>query len=1008
MYRSTFLYLLIICIILFFAFGCDCKDEDDAPSASSGQGDDDDDDNDDDDVIDDDDNDDDTPSCATDMLCSKSFSCDEEDEYLDCLDWYEDDENCLAMDLFIKCACLCLDDPLIYCNEYLSCKHECKNTYCPSDDDLPHDPPIPGIPGQKQMPPTIATTLTDEENGAIVSGGGIEIHVTLDPFSFNITRTIDEQTLLSTESGESDSGFAPIAFTKNNGFYWNQFYWGYRGYVGIDKPWSHSQKALFYWEKEGRVFFLIETDKKDRGRVLFIAGPFYDGAARIAASILPGTVGVNRAAFTFLSPSDEKYAGFGERFNKINQRGKIVGHWSEEGSIEPGSLRPILEIIDPDLPAEWALPGGEHATYMPIPFYLSNYGYGLLGDIPYHCEFDMASTHNDMFRITADTDEIQVVVFAGPTPADALFQYTERTGRSLAPRPWMLAPWNMFVGYPGQSWLDVAAQFRDADIPSTVTHSWTAITPTGSHRGSESGIIANNEYLHSIGYKSLCYLQPRVDKDRYTELWDEGTALDHFTRDAFGYPYVLSVFINLIHMTQFNISLIDFTHQGVDQWWHGILQTVLDLNYDGTMYDFGEYTPPDSHFADGNTGEYWHNPYPLIYQRSGFNFFSGLDDDTNDGIAPDILYFVRSGYSGSQNWTYAMWSGDPEADWSVSDGLPAQVVGGINAGLSGMPVWGSDIGGYHALLVPAPTAELPKRWYQFGAFCGLMRDMTAAEFTAGSRILPFDDSELTFIIRKYQKLRTQLVPYIFNAALTAHETGMPLMGAPLLYNPDDPAVWDVVREYYFGPDIYVAPIVEEFSRQRTLYLPQGQWIEFWDKTEYDGDMAGNGTGGFRIGGSIIEGGQTITVDAPIDEIPIFIKAGAVIPLVDYRVDTFAPAIAANDTEVTYAEELADLLYVWAFPKGTSSTRLSDGSLLEVDVTGTGVALTRTAPADDAELVIQMVWPENFAAPSTISGLSFVQDADPLDLVSGQWTWSPLRNSVAFHGTAGQINFQILE
>ncbi|MBN2308055.1 MAG: glycoside hydrolase family 31 protein [Candidatus Hydrogenedentes bacterium] len=873
------------------------------------------------------------------------------------------------------------------------------------------DPPIPGIPGQKAgLPPTAAISVAENGAGLRIAGGGLEVAVGVDPFSFAITRQEDGATLLESAPGPAPAGFGALAFTCDRGGTWNRAFWGYRGYLGVLDPWQSAGRVERFDAKPDRV--VLDVTAGEGGPALFVVGPFYDGAVRLAAAVTPPETGRARVAFTFAAPDGEVYAGFGERFNGVDQRGNRLVNWAEEGSIEPGGLRAAF----PRWPAEHAIPGGQDSTYAPIPFFISNRGYGLLADVPEPTRFDLADTVPDRWRVQAEAHRLSVVVFSGPEPAAILRRYTERTGRSQVPRPWVFGPWNMFGGYKQGAALEVAGLFRERDIPSSVAFDWTAILPTSSYRGREAALRRANAAYHDLGYKSLCYIQPRVDKGRNQALWDEGAALGHFVRDPAGGPYLLPVFLNLLHMSTYEVSLVDFTHEGVDAWWHERLRTLIDLGFDGTMYDFGEYTPPDAQFSDGHDGHYWHNAYNLIYLRSAYRFFEGLDDDPADGLAPDYVYFHRSGYAGSQHWAWAMWDGDPSASWAASDGLPAQVSAGINAGLSGMPFWGSDIGGYHAYLVPAPTAELLIRWIEFGAFSGLMRDMNAPEILLGKRIRLLDTDEVAAVTRRYQKLRTQLVPYIMNAAREAHATGLPLMRAACLHFPEDPPCWRLEREYLFGPDFFVAPVVEEGARERRVYLPPGQWIAFWDRTEYDGDGPGS-TGGFRIGGAPIQGGREIVVDAPLEQIPVFVRLGAVIPVADPRVDTWAPAHPPEGTAVTAAPDLAHLLHVWAFPDGAGGTTLSDGSRLEVVCDPEGITLTRspTAPVPGegdggeprpAEVVAQVAWPAGLPAPAGVEGLTRVEDTDPFALPPGSWCWDPARNALALHGRPGETQFRL--
>lgn len=996
------------------AYGDDATDDDDDATDDDNDATDDDNDvtDDDNDATDDDTTDDDTTdddACTPEILCERYVSeCHGNQTMNECLEWYGVIDNCYDMSGLLECRCVCMARPT--CFGFLRCDRQCLSSNCPDVPPLPDEPPIPGIPGQKEeMPPNVEIAVLENAGAMQINGGGLEVIVTFDPFSFQVAREDDATLLLATGSAQAGSGFAPIAVTEDNGFYWNTFYWGYRGFLHREKPWAHAQRVLRHYIQGDRVIFDVKDDGT-RGRILFVVGPFQAGAGRLAAAVAPirPTERINRIAFTFRAPNDERYVGFGERFNRIDQRGLKLETWLEEGGIEPGSLRPLLERLFPEITRGWALPSGEDGSYAPMPFFLSNYGYGLLADVPQASHFDLAHTYEDLWQIKVEAPELSLVVFAGPTPADALRQFTERTGRSRVPRPWMLAPWNMFVGYPDSysGLLQIAETFRDLDIPSSVTHTWTDITPGGGYRGHEAQLIQDNLDLHELGYKVLCYLNARVDIDRLPDWWAEGDELGVFTKNADGTSYIQRVIVNPIGYIVYNISKIDFTHELSDQFWQGILQIPIDLGFDGFMYDFGEYTPPDSYFSDGYDGTYWHNPYPLIYQRAGYRFFNKYYGDPGGDLAPDYLYFHRSGYVGSQNWTYAMWSGDPEADWSYSDGLPAQVCAGINVGLSGIPFWGSDTGGFHALLVPAPTSELHKRWVQFSAFSGLMRDMTSNEFSNGHRIVVLDEEELTYIVRRYQKLRTQLVPYVMNAAWEYRETGLPLMRHPLLHYPEDPKVWKTEREFLFGPDLFIAPVLEENAVEKTFYLPPGRWIELWSASEYDGDISGGGTGGFRIGGTPIDGGQEITVSAPIDEIPIFVRWGAVIPLVDPSVDTWAPGPLESDPHVISFEQTAHKLHVWAFPSGDGSTILADGSVLTVNTDANGVRLVRLADPDRAELIAQVVWPSGIPVPDILDGSVFVPDGDPLTLPAGTWTWNTARNAAALHGRPGQTKFYI--
>jgi alpha-glucosidase (family GH31 glycosyl hydrolase) len=285
---------------------------------------------------------------------------------------------------------------------------------------------------------------------------------------------------------------------------------------------------------------------------------------------------------------------------------------------------------------------------------------------------------------------------------------------------------------------------------------------------------------------------------------------------------------------------------------------------------------------DGRSGLAAHNEYCTLYHRASHAL-------TAPRRGLDFAQFVRCGYTGTAPYARIVWGGDPTTDWSKADGLAAAVSQGLSMGLSGIGYWGTDIGGFHALFTREQTdEELLIRWLELGTFTGIMRTQ------ANGYPRPFDDSvraqvwdeDVRPVWRKFAKLRTQLFPYVWAAAHEYQATGMPLMRHLALAYPNDPRVYtaEAEYEYLFGPDLLAAPVIEEGSRSRIVYLPPGDWLNFWEATTYD-----EATGRFDAApaAEVISGGRLVTVDAPLDQIPLFVRAGTCLTLLPPDVDTLA-------------------------------------------------------------------------------------------------------------------------
>jgi len=239
-------------------------------------------------------------------------------------------------------------------------------------------------------------------------------------------------------------------------------------------------------------------------------------------------------------------------------------------------------------------------------------------------------------------------------------------------------------------------------------------------------------------------------------------------------------------------------------------------------------------------------------------------------------------------------------------------------GLSGIGIWGSDIGGYFSLNDRRLTPELLTRWVQFGAVSGVMRTKYGGTAVPPyTRPQVFDRAQLPNW-KRYAKLRTQLYPYVAGGVREYRRSGMPLMRQLALAYPGDARATGREDEFLFGPDLLAAPVLEPGARTRTLYLPGGAWIDFWKAVRYD---PATGVLSARRAKSL-RGGRTVTVPAPLDQLPLMLRAGAVLPLLPSDVDTLADYGTAKG--LVKLKDRRGTMRLLAFPRGSTSTTFGDG------------------------------------------------------------------------------------
>lgn len=314
---------------------------------------------------------------------------------------------------------------------------------------------------------------------------------------------------------------------------------------------------------------------------------------------------------------------------------------------------------------------------------------------------------------------------------------------------------------------------------------------------------------------------------------------------------------------------LDFTNPATGAWWWSAHRDLVALGVAGWWLDGGE-GPPAGTTLHGGDGTRMHN----IYDRFRHQAFA--EGEARDRPDQRVFLLCRSGAAGMQRFGSTCWSGDINNDFPT---LEAQIPLGLNTGLSGVPYWGTDVGGFfHA--VPE-TGELYARWFQLGAFSPIFR---SHGWVWREHVPWAHGAEIEGICRRYAELRYRLLPYTYTLAWQAHAEGLPLMRPLVLNYPDDPRAWTLGHAYLWGDDLLVAPVTREGATAWPVYLPSGGWHDFWTGARYEGPAG-------------------VTLEAPLERLPLLVRAGAIIPM--------GPVVQWN------GERPLDEITLLVYPEGAS-------------------------------------------------------------------------------------------
>jgi alpha-glucosidase len=547
----------------------------------------------------------------------------------------------------------------------------------------------------------------------------------------------------------------------------------------------------------------------------------------------PGTAGAEVRVWKS-SPQGETYCGLGEKAGDFPRRQKNFTMWNA------------------DIPAYDA---GTDPLYQTIPFFLGilkGRAYGIFFDNTYWSNFDMGKESRDQYSFGAEGGELDYYFFAGPAPKAILSRFTELVGRMPLPPLWSLGYQQSRWSYHPESRVrEIASGFRTNRIPCDVIYldidymdGYRVFTWNPKEFPDPKRLVSD---LASQGFRVAVIMDPGIKTDTMYAAYRSGLSGDCFVKYPDGRIFMGDVWPG-------RCAFPDFTSDNARHWWGEQMSGLIDVGVRGWWNDMNEpsvFNVPTKTMdltVLHNDGGLWtrhaknHNIYGMQMTRATYEGSLRL----NPSERPFVL--TRASYAGGWRYT-ASWTGDNVASW---EHLRMALSMCLGLSISGQPFVGSDIGGF----IGYPSGELFARWLQLGVFTPLMR---AHSVINEKNKEPWEfGAEFTDINRSTIALRYQLLPYIYNVMAEASNTGIPAMRPLVLEFPEDPRFGGAEDEFVFGSDLLVAPVLSPGAQKREVAFPAGTWYDFQT-------------------GQKFAGGSNNTIDAPLQKLPFFARAGAIIP-----------------------------------------------------------------------------------------------------------------------------------
>ena len=581
----------------------------------------------------------------------------------------------------------------------------------------------------------------------------------------------------------------------------------------------------------------------------------------------------------------EKLYGLGERFTPFVKNGQVVDMWNEDG----GTCSEI--------------------AYKNIPFYLSSKGYGLLVNSSGKVSYELCSEVVTRAQFSLPGEKLDFMVIGGGDGKSVLQNYTALTGRPALPPAWSFGLWlttSFTTDYDEKTVRSFVDGMAQRNIPLHVFHfdcywmkenEWCNFTWDEAMFDDAPAMLRRMKEERNL---HICvWINPYIGQK--SPLFKEGMKNGYLLKRPNGDVWQWDLW-------QAGMGIVDFTNPAAWAWYQEKLRALLDQGVDCFKTDFGERIPTDVVYYDGSDPELMHNYYPYLYNKCVFDL---LEAYKGRGQA---CLFARSATVGGQKFP-VHWGGDCSSNYlSMAESLRA----GLSLCLSGFGFWSHDISGFEGT---AP-ADVYKRWAAFG----LLSTHSRLHGSNSYRVPWLFGEEAVDVLRKFTNLKCTLMPYLYSAAVEAHQTGVPAMRAMLLEFPQDIPCQDLDRQYMLGERLLVAPV---FTKERDVdyYLPAGTWTNLLDNR-------------------VVEGGRWLHEVHDFMSLPLMVRENTLLPIgaddqnveYDYGKDLTLHLFALKD------QARADVVDMYGNPMLTACAKNEGGS----------VTLTFEGRAQNLSLVLRNV------------------------------------------------------